>query len=113
MAIKGAAIVTVASKHFVALIIITIIAIKMNTPIIPAALGLLVLCSIQFVESLPIDKRMSGSITPPSDVVNMSRSIRSKLIDTQAGLLPVFIKAAYLARSDIFKPEVRCILTHA
>ena len=85
----------------------------MNTPIIPAALGLLVLCSIQFVESLPINKRMSGSITTPSDVVNMSRSIRSRLIDNQAtseGLLPVFIKAAYLTQSDIFKPEVRCNL---
>ena len=116
MAIKGAAIVTVSSKHFVALIIITIFAIKMNTPIIPAALGLLVLCSIQFVESLPINKRMSGSITTPSDVVNMSRSIWSRLIDKEAtseGLFPVFIKATYLTQSDIFKPEVRCICTHA
>ena len=81
----------------------------MNTQVIPAALGLLVLCSIQFVESLPIIRRMSGSITP-SDVVNMSRSIWDTLIDinqTSKGLNPMFRNASYLAYSDIFKPEVR------
>ena len=110
MAIKGAAIVTVASKHFAAFILLidSYLRLKMNTEVIPAALGLLVLCSIQFVESLPIDKRMSDSITP-SDVVNMTRSIWDILIDinkTSEGLNPLFRNASYLAHSEIFKPEV-------
>ena len=86
----------------------------MNSQIIPAALGLLVLLSMQFVESLPINRRMSRAVTP-SDTVSMSRSIWELLIDidvyleSSKGLPQVINNATALKNSSNFKPEVNTI----